>query len=169
MCVLTYNIMNLYSFKLIDWKSACWFYSFRIVRKRKSPKRWSLRAFLLDYQDSNLDKQNQNLLCYHYTIVQTLGAFLRKRGKDTIFLKYAPNISLFFCDMNRPFALWSGKNQFWTCLLQEKIFTLHITFFCKFNFKFKLPWVVLFLAIKILFICLAMYFSLDVLLPVLPK
>ena len=21
----------------------------------------------LDYQDSNLDKQNQNLLCYHYT------------------------------------------------------------------------------------------------------
>ena len=25
----------------------------------------------LDYQDSNLDKQNQNLLCYHYTIVQT--------------------------------------------------------------------------------------------------
>ena len=107
--------MNLYSFKLIDWKSACWFYSFRIVRKRKSPKRWSLRAFLLDYQDSNLDKQNQNLLCYHYTIVQTLGAFLRKRGKDTIFLKYAPNISLFFCDMNRPFALWSGKNQFFSC------------------------------------------------------
>ena len=30
---------------------------------------------LLDYQDSNLDKQNQNLLCYHYTIVQTSGAF----------------------------------------------------------------------------------------------
>ncbi len=25
----------------------------------------------LDYQDSNLGKQNQNLLCYHYTIVQT--------------------------------------------------------------------------------------------------
>ena len=30
----------------------------------------------LDYQDSNLDKQNQNLLCYHYTIVQ----FLLKSG-----------------------------------------------------------------------------------------
>ena len=29
----------------------------------------------LDYQDLNLDKQNQNLLCYHYTIVQTSGAF----------------------------------------------------------------------------------------------
>ncbi len=27
--------------------------------------------FVLDYQDSNLDKQNQNLLCYHYTIVQS--------------------------------------------------------------------------------------------------
>lgn len=26
----------------------------------------------LDYQDSNLDKQNQNLLCCHYTIVQTV-------------------------------------------------------------------------------------------------
>ena len=25
----------------------------------------------LDYQDSNLGKQNQNLLCYHYTIVQS--------------------------------------------------------------------------------------------------
>ena len=33
----------------------------------------------LDYQDSNLDKQNQNLLCYHYTIVQTQ-RFLLKSG-----------------------------------------------------------------------------------------
>ncbi len=30
-----------------------------------------LLAAWLDYQDSNLDKQNQNLLCYHYTIVQS--------------------------------------------------------------------------------------------------
>ena len=36
----------------------------------------------MDYQDSNLDKQNQNLLCYHYTIVQTLGLSVKKRGKD---------------------------------------------------------------------------------------
>ena len=28
--------------------------------------------FLLDYQDSNLEKQDQNLLCYHYTIVQSI-------------------------------------------------------------------------------------------------
>ena len=27
--------------------------------------------FMLSYQDSNLDKQNQNLLCYHYTIGQS--------------------------------------------------------------------------------------------------
>lgn len=26
---------------------------------------------LLSYQDSNLDKQNQNLVCYHYTIGQS--------------------------------------------------------------------------------------------------
>ena len=43
----------------------------------------------LDYQDSNLDKQNQNLLCYHYTIVQELSAYLQtfdcffiKKGAD---------------------------------------------------------------------------------------
>ena len=27
-------------------------------------------GFSLSYQDSNLDKQSQNLLCYHYTIAQ---------------------------------------------------------------------------------------------------
>ena len=38
----------------------------------------------LDYQDSNLDKQNQNLLCYHYTISQYLCAmdYFQKRCKD---------------------------------------------------------------------------------------
>ena len=35
--------------------------------------------FSLDYQDSNLDKQNQNLLCYHYTIVQTYALSVKKR------------------------------------------------------------------------------------------
>ena len=38
--------------------------------------------FSLDYQDSNLDKQNQNLLCYHYTIVQTYVLSVKKRCKD---------------------------------------------------------------------------------------
>ena len=30
------------------------------------------RLFLLSYQDSNLDRQNQKLQCYHYTIRQSL-------------------------------------------------------------------------------------------------
>ena len=30
---------------------------------------------LLSHEDSNFDKQNQNLLCYHYTIGQSLCAF----------------------------------------------------------------------------------------------
>ena len=51
----------------------------------------------LDYQDSNLDKQNQNLLCYHYTIVQSLCAFLEKRCKDSAFYLILPNkFSIFF-------------------------------------------------------------------------
>ena len=29
-------------------------------------------SLLLSYQDSNLDKQNQNLMCYHYTIGQSV-------------------------------------------------------------------------------------------------
>ncbi len=36
---------------------------------------------MLDYQDSNLGKQNQNLLCYHYTIVQTWGFLLKSGAK----------------------------------------------------------------------------------------
>ena len=55
------------------------------VTKEKALKDVSSRAFLcllLDYQDSNLDKQNQNLLCYHYTIVQTYVLSVKKRCKD---------------------------------------------------------------------------------------
>ena len=55
------------------------------VTKEKALKDVSSRAFLcllLDYQDSNLDKQNQNLLCYHYTIVQTYVLSVEKRCKD---------------------------------------------------------------------------------------
>ena len=33
---------------------------------------------LLSHEDSNLDKQNQNLLCYHYTIGQSSVAFFWK-------------------------------------------------------------------------------------------
>ena len=52
------------------------------LHKRKTPKDYSFGASLLDYQDSNLDKQNQNLLCYHYTIVQTYVLSVKKRCKD---------------------------------------------------------------------------------------
>ena len=31
-----------------------------------------LEIFLLSHQDSNLDRQNQNLQCYHYTMRQSL-------------------------------------------------------------------------------------------------
>ena len=44
------------------------------IEYKKNKKGENFRFLLfcwLDYQDSNLDKQNQNLLCYHYTIVQS--------------------------------------------------------------------------------------------------
>ena len=64
---------------------------------KKSPRnRSAFWGLSLDYQDSNLDKQNQNLLCCHYTIVQTPDVFLRKRCKDKGFSGYAPNNCLFF-------------------------------------------------------------------------
>ena len=40
-----------------------------------------VRILTLDYQDSNLDKQNQNLLCYHYTIVQSFVLSLKSDAK----------------------------------------------------------------------------------------
>ena len=36
------------------------------AHKKSSPL--NEESFVLDYQDSNLEKQDQNLLCYHYTI-----------------------------------------------------------------------------------------------------
>lgn len=91
-----------------------------IIKKKKAPRDCLLGLFfdwLLDYQDSNLDKQNQNLLCYHYTIVQTLCAFLEKQCKDKSFDSYNPNIfSVFFqltsiiitfaLNQNHLFILW---------------------------------------------------------------
>ena len=35
--------------------------------------------FWLGYPDSNQERQDQNLQCYHYTIPQTCGAFLKMR------------------------------------------------------------------------------------------
>ena len=56
---------------------------FTAIEKRKAPEDFSFGAFLwLSYQDSNLDKQNQKLLCYHYTIGQTHVLSVKKRCKD---------------------------------------------------------------------------------------
>ena len=47
------------------------------------------RLFLLSYQDSNLDRQNQKLQCYHYTIRQSLlpktSVLKRCKGTHNIF------------------------------------------------------------------------------------
>ncbi len=45
----------------------------------------SRRLFELSYLDSNQDKQNQNLLCYHYTIGQSSCASFRKSGAKLVF------------------------------------------------------------------------------------
>jgi hypothetical protein len=41
---------------------------------------WS-DLFLLGYKDSNPDKQNQNLLCYRYTITQSQMLFFKSDAK----------------------------------------------------------------------------------------
>lgn len=43
-----------------------------LVAQQKSPS--YLRLSLLTHEDSNLDKQNQNLMCYHYTMGHALGS-----------------------------------------------------------------------------------------------
>ncbi|CCZ70664.1 unknown [Bacteroides sp. CAG:702] len=39
--------------------------------KRPSQIKFETVFFMLGYSDSNQEKQDQNLLCYHYTIAQT--------------------------------------------------------------------------------------------------
>ena len=46
-----------------------WKYNYGLMTKKTLPV---LGSVLLSYQDSNLDKQNQNLMCYHYTIGQSI-------------------------------------------------------------------------------------------------
>lgn len=47
--------------------------------------------FLLSHQDSNLGKQNQNLMCYHYTMGQSL-SFSRKSVQKYAFFPIWPNL-----------------------------------------------------------------------------
>ncbi len=51
--------------------------------QQKSQFRLKL-TFLLSYPDSNQDKQNQNLLCYHYTIGQSSLCSLLKSGAKVV-------------------------------------------------------------------------------------
>ena len=54
-------------------------------------------SFWLSYQDSNLDKQNQKLLCYHYTIGQTILCFLLKSdAKIVVFVQISKYLMIFF-------------------------------------------------------------------------
>ena len=52
--------------------------------------------FVLDYQDSNLDKQNQNLLCYHYTIIQSSVLSLKSDAKVRVFIIPSKYLAIFF-------------------------------------------------------------------------
>ena len=54
---------------------------------------------MLSYLDSNQDKQNQNLLCYHYTIGQSLMLSFEERCKGISFWRKCQIISMVFvCD-----------------------------------------------------------------------
>ena len=84
----------------------------------------------LDYQDSNLDKQNQNLLCYHYTISQYLCAMgiSQKRCKgNTRFLYYQIFSTKFFIiAVKLPLgAILSGYNEeiILLTLLYDEVFS----------------------------------------------
>ncbi len=51
-------------------------------------------SFLLGYPDSNQERQDQNLQCYHYTIAQYSA---QKRCKDTSFLCNTNFLAHFLC------------------------------------------------------------------------
>lgn len=53
-------------------------------------------SFWLSYQDSNLDKQNQKLLCYHYTIGQTYALSVKKRCKIEVCKQTSKYFDYFF-------------------------------------------------------------------------
>jgi hypothetical protein len=54
-------------------------------------QRLRLRTAVLNYLDSNQERQNQNLLCYHYTIVQSdARKQMQRYGKELKFQKKSP-------------------------------------------------------------------------------
>ena len=69
-----------------------------------------------DNQDSNLEKQDQNLLCYHYTIVQSFNRTTRSVFDDAKILLFydSPNFFITFFNKkisNPTFTLKKSKNK----------------------------------------------------------
>ncbi len=67
--------------------------------KQKTPA--FLLRFLLGYQGSNLDKQNQNLLCYRYTITQSQNTFCVWECKNRGFVKKPKLFFKLFLELGR--------------------------------------------------------------------
>lgn len=68
----------------------------------------NLSHFQLDYQDSNLEKQDQNLLCYHYTIVQSFNRTTRSVFDDAkiLLFPHSPNFFFIFFFKNAFFRIY---------------------------------------------------------------
>lgn len=69
-------------------------------------------VFRLSYQDSNLDKQNQNLMCYHYTI----GQIFRKKSAAKI--RLFPDVAkfIFYLSDSKNAGLWK-EGDYWLAYL----------------------------------------------------
>ncbi len=68
-----------------------------ILKKRFDLK--SNRFFMLSHQDSNLDRQNQKLQCYHYTMRQSCVLSLsQKRCKDNVKIFIDKILYFLFCN-----------------------------------------------------------------------
>lgn len=72
---------------------------------------------MLSYEDSNFDKQNQKLLCYHYTIGQAQMLSFKKRCKDS---GIRLNIQIF----SRVFSFCDDKEIVFLPSLNQQILTI---------------------------------------------
>ena len=65
-------------------------------------------AFLLGYPDSNQERQDQNLQCYHYTISQ----FMLANQENSLFLVCECKGTTFFCILQENREKFSKKVMF---------------------------------------------------------
>ena len=71
------------------------------LKIRKADEKTGLS--LLSYQDSNLDKQIQNLLCYHYTIAHRCGHNLNNLLKTArVEPQKEPKLAFFLSNLSNP-------------------------------------------------------------------